>query len=58
MKKVGELMKRWGTEIVEAGTFKLGENEFKVKELATYEIHASDRGFSLELSYTESQKDK
>ncbi|UCE41018.1 MAG: hypothetical protein JSV17_16505 [Candidatus Aminicenantes bacterium] len=58
MKKVGELMKRWGTEILEAGTFKLGENEFKIKELASYEVSASERGFSIELSYTESQKDK
>ncbi len=58
MKKVGELMKRWGTEILEAGTFKLGENEFKVKDLATYEIQAGNNGFSIELSYTEPKKDK
>jgi hypothetical protein len=58
MKKVGELMKRWGTEILEAGTFKLGENEFKIKDLATYEIQAGNDGFSIELSYTEPKKDK
>jgi hypothetical protein len=58
MKKVGALLKRMGTEILEKGAFKLGENEFKVKELATYEISASSRGFSIELSYIETNKDK
>jgi len=57
MKKVGALLKRIGSEILETGTFKLGENEFKVKDTATYEIHASERGFSIELSYTESEKE-
>ncbi|UCC39659.1 MAG: hypothetical protein JSV96_18085 [Candidatus Aminicenantes bacterium] len=58
MKKVGALLKRWGTEILESGGFKLGENEFKVKEMANYEIHASSRGFSIELQYTEPPKKK
>ncbi len=58
MKNVGTVLKRMGTEILEKGAFKLGENEFKVKELATYEISASSRGFSIELSYIETNKDK
>lgn len=58
MKKVAALLKRLGTEILESGTFKLGETEFKVKERATYEISASDRGFSIELQYTEPPKEK
>jgi hypothetical protein len=58
MKKVGALLKRWGTEILETGAFTLGENEFKVKEMATYEIHAGNNGFSIELSYTEPNKEK
>jgi len=57
MKKVGALMKRWGTEILETGGFKLEETEFKVKDFATYEIIASERGFSIELSYTEPKKE-
>jgi len=58
MKKVAALLKRLGTEILESGTFKLGETEFKVTERATYEISASDRGFSIELQYTEPPKEK
>jgi len=57
MKKVGALLKRLGSEILETGTFKLGENAFTVKDTATYEIIASERGFSIELSYTESKKE-
>jgi len=57
--KVGELLKRLGTEILDAGTFKLGENEFNVKgKLANYEISASSRGFSIELGYAEPKKEK
>lgn len=58
MKKVGALLKRLGTEILESGTFKLGETEFKVKERATYEISASEGGFSIGLGYTEPPKKK
>lgn len=57
MKKVGALLKRMGTEILETGAFKLGENEFKVKKLADYEISASANGFSIELGYV-AEKDK
>ncbi len=53
MKRVGALLKRIGTEILETGTFKLGETEFKVKDFATYEISASDGGFEIGLGYTE-----
>ncbi len=59
MKKVGALLKRLGTEILEKGTFKLGENEFSVKEKkAQYEIKAGQRGFSIELQYSEPPKEK
>ena len=58
MKKVGALLKRLGTEILESGTFTLGDIEFKVKERATYEIGASERGFSIGLQYTEPPKKK
>jgi hypothetical protein len=58
MTNVGELLKKMGMEILEKGAFKLGENEFKVKELANYEISASARGFSIELGYSETNKDK
>jgi len=58
MKNVGALLKRMGTEILGKGAFKLGENEFKVKELANYEISASSSGFSIELSYIETKKDR
>jgi hypothetical protein len=57
MKKVGALLKRLGTEILETGGFKLEETEFKVKDFATYEISASERGFSIELGYTEQKKE-
>lgn len=57
--KVGELLKRLGTEILDTGAFKLGENEFNVKEkLANYEVIASSRGFSIELGYAEPKKEK
>ena len=59
MKKVGALLKRLGTEILEKGTLKLGENEFSVKEKkAQYEIKAGQRGFSIELQYIEPPKEK
>jgi len=58
MKKVAALLKRMGTEILESGTFKLEENEFSVGKTATYEIKASERGFSIELGYTEPPKEK
>lgn len=53
MKKVAALLKRMGTEILESGTFKLGENEFPVGKMATYEVKADERGFSIELRYTQ-----
>ncbi|UCE41017.1 MAG: hypothetical protein JSV17_16500 [Candidatus Aminicenantes bacterium] len=56
MKRVGALLQRIGTEILETGTFKLGETEFKVKKFATYEISANDRGFEIGLGYTEPTK--
>jgi hypothetical protein len=58
MKNVGALLKQMGTEILDKGVFKLGENDFKVQELATYEISASSRGFSIELTYIDTNKDK
>lgn len=58
MKKVGALLKRLGTEIIESGTFKLGENEFSVKKMATYELKADEKGFSIELQYSEPPKEK
>jgi hypothetical protein len=58
MKKVAALLKRIGTEMLESGTFKLGETEFKVKEKATYEVSASERGFEIGLKYTEPPKEK
>jgi hypothetical protein len=57
MKKVGALLKRLGTNILETGGFKLEETEFEVKDFATYEISASESGFSIELSYTEQKKE-
>jgi hypothetical protein len=51
-------MKRLGTEILEAGTIKLGENVFSVGEKATYEVGASERGFEIGLQYTEPPKEK
>jgi hypothetical protein len=58
MKQVGALMKRMGTEILESGTFKLEENEFPVGKMATYEIKASESGFSIELQYSKPPKTK
>ena len=58
IKKVGALLKRLGTEILEAGTIKLGENVFSVGQKATYEVQASERGFSIGLQYTEPPKEK
>ena len=53
MKQVGALLKRMGTEILESGIFKLEENEFPVGKVATYEVKASENGFSIELRYIE-----
>ncbi len=58
MKQVGALLRRLGTEIIEKGTMKLGETEFKVKERAYYEINASQSGFEIGLSWREPPKDK
>jgi len=58
MKKVGALLRRLGTEIIEKGTMKLGENEFKVKERAYYEINASETGFEIGLRWVEPPKEK
>lgn len=58
MKKVGALLQRLGIEILEKGTMKLGENEFKVKERAYYEINANERGFSIGLQWVEPPKEK
>jgi len=58
MKKVGELLKRLGTEILETETIKLGENVFSVGQKADYEVKASERGFSIELQYTDPPKKK
>lgn len=58
MKQVGALMKRMGTEILEFGSFKLEENEFPVGKIATYEVKASERGFSIELQYSKPPKTK
>jgi len=58
MKKVGALLQRLGIEILEKGTMKLGENEFKVKKRAYYEINANERGFSIGLQWFEPPKEK
>ncbi len=58
MKQVGALMKRMGTEILESGSFKLEDNEFPVGKKAFYEVKANERGFSIELQYTEPTKEK
>ena len=58
MKQVGALMKRMGSEILESGSFKLEDNEFPVGKKAFYEVKVSDRGFSIELEYTEPTKKK
>jgi len=56
MKQVGALLKRMGSEILESGSFKLEENEFPVGKMAIYEVKANERGFSIELAYSEPQK--
>jgi hypothetical protein len=56
MKNVAEMLKRIGMEILEAGKFKMGENEFTVQEKADYEIHVGQRGFSIELQYVQPPK--
>jgi hypothetical protein len=53
LKQVGALMKRMGSEILESGSFKLEDNEFPVGKIATYEVKASESGFSIELRYIE-----
>jgi hypothetical protein len=58
IKKVGALLKRLGTEILETETIKLGENVFRVGQKADYEVKASERGFSIELQYAEPPKEK
>ncbi len=58
IKEVGVLLKRLGTEILETETIKLGENVFSVGQKADYEVKASERGFSIELQYTEPPKEK
>jgi hypothetical protein len=58
MKQVGALLKRMGTEILESGSFKFEENEFPVGKNAIYEVKASERGFSIELQYSEPPKEK
>jgi hypothetical protein len=58
MKQVGALMKRMGTEILESGSFKLEDNEFPVGKKAFYEVKANEKGFSIELQYTEPSKEK
>ena len=51
MMEVAALMRRIATEMLEDGTFELGGQEFTVGETANYEISASPRGFTIELSY-------
>lgn len=58
MKKVGALLKRLGTEIIEKGTMTLGDTEFKVKERAYYEMNVSERGFEIGLQWVEPPKEK
>ncbi len=58
MKKVGALLQRLGSEVLEKGTMTLGENEFKVKERAYYEINVSERGFEIGLQWVELPKEK
>jgi hypothetical protein len=58
MKQVGALLRRLGTEIIEKGTMTLGDNEFKVKQRAYYEINASERGFEIGLQWVEPPKEK
>ena len=58
IKKVGALLKRLGTEILENETIELGENVFNVGQKASYELKADNRGFSIELSYAEPPKEE
>jgi hypothetical protein len=58
MKQVGALLKRMGSEILESGSFKLEDSEFPVGKMAIYEVKASERGFSIELQYSEPPKEK
>ena len=58
MKKVGALLRRLGTEIIEKGAMTLGDTEFKVKERAYYEINVSERGFEIGLQWVEPPKEK
>jgi len=58
MKQVGALLRRLGTEIIEKGTMKLGETEFKVKERAYYEINVNERGFAIGLQWRDPPKEK
>ncbi|MFC1765950.1 hypothetical protein ACFL6U_28215 [Planctomycetota bacterium] len=57
-KKVGALLKRLGTEILEDETIQLGENTFRIGQKSSYEVKASNRGFSIELKYTEPPKEE
>lgn len=51
MTEVAALMQRIASEMLDDGTFELGGKEFTIGETANYEIVASPRGFTIELSY-------
>ena len=59
IKQVGALLKRLGTEILEDGAIKLGENTFRVGQKATYEVKArGERSFEISVGYTEPPKEE
>ncbi len=45
------ILQRLGAQILEDGTFELGEQTFSAGTMATWEIYASPRGFAVEVSY-------
>jgi hypothetical protein len=51
MMDIAALLQRIATEMLDDGTYELGGQEFTVGETANYEITASPRGFTIELSY-------
>lgn len=45
------ILQRLGAQILEDGTFELGDETFAASSMASWEIGASPRGFSVEVSY-------
>ncbi len=51
MTDLAAILQRIGVQILEDGTFELGGETFSASRLASWEIGASPRGFSVEVSY-------